>query len=110
MQRRQKRFIAILSFVLIMLTTFAYSALATNLSITGEANFRTPADIRVTSIAIEEAAGAVSEYAHFKKDTITTGFTLDNTSSSMSYNVTITKDGQSQTVELASIIAGSYNK
>jgi len=34
----------------------------------------------------------------------------DLTSQVVTYKVTITKDGQSQTVELASIIAGSYNK
>ena len=93
MRDKQRKFIAILSFVLIMLTTFAYSALATNLSITGEANFRTPANIRVTNIAIKNANGAVSEYANYTKDTITTGMTLNDSSSTMSYSVTITNSG-----------------
>ena len=93
MQRKQRSFIAILSFVLIMLTTYAYSALATNLSITGEANFRKVADIRVTNISINGASGATSEYENYKKDTITAGFTLNNTSSTMTYNVTITNNG-----------------
>ena len=34
----------------------------------------------------------------------------DLTSQVVTYKVTITKDGQSQTIELASIIEGSYNK
>ena len=94
MQRKQKSLIAILTFVLIMLTTYAYSALATNLSITGEANFRVPADIRVTNILMSEQTGSTLEYEpKFTKDTITTGFTLSNTSSNISYSVTIKNNG-----------------
>lgn len=93
MRDKQKKFMAILSFILIMLTTYAYSALATNLSITGEAVFRTPADIRVTNISINNANGATSEYANFRKDTITNGFVLNSSSSTMSYDVTITNSG-----------------
>jgi len=93
-QDKRKRLIAILSFVLIMVTTFAYSALATNLSITGEANFRTVADIRVSDIQLDSQTGTLQEYEpKFTKDTITTGFTLNSTSSSISYNVTITNNG-----------------
>ena len=94
MQRKQKSLIAVLTFVLIMLTTYAYSALATNLSITGEANFRVPADIRVTNILMSEQTGSTLEYEpKFTKDTITTGFTLSNTSSNISYSVTIKNNG-----------------
>ena len=47
MQDKRNRLLAILSFVLVMCTTLAYSALATNLAITGEATFRAVADMRV---------------------------------------------------------------
>ena len=57
MQNRQKRLITMLSFILIIITSFVYSALATNLAIIGEAMFRTPADIRVTNISQKEAVG-----------------------------------------------------
>ena len=94
MQNKQKCLITILTFVLIMLTTFAYSSLATNLAITGEAMFRTPADIRVTNISLDEANGATNEYEpRFTKDTITSGFTLNSTTSSISYTVRITNSG-----------------
>ena len=85
----------ILTTILIMLTTFAYSALATNLSIIGEANFRAISDIRVTNIELDNAEnGATLSYEpKYTKDTITNGFILPNSNSSISYNVTIKNNG-----------------
>ena len=84
----------IITTILIMLTTFAYSALATNLGITGEANFRTPADIRVTGINMTGHSDSTLSYEPtYKKDTITTGFNLASTSSTITYTVTITNNG-----------------
>ena len=91
--QRSKLFI--LTIFLVMITTFAYSALATNLAITGEANFRAISDIRVTDIDFEEAKnGATLSYdGIFTKDTITNGFVLPNANSEISYNITIKNKG-----------------
>ena len=95
MQDKRNRLLAILSFVLVMCTTLAYSALATNLAITGEATFRAVADMRVTDIQFDSVEnGATLSYdATYTKDTITAGFILPNANSSISYNVTITNKG-----------------
>ena len=85
----------ILTVVLILLNTFAYSALATNLSITGEAVMRAVSDIRVTNIAFDSAENDATLYyeSKYTKDTITNGFILPNANSSISYNVTIKNNG-----------------
>ena len=90
----QKKLFMLTTF-LIMLTTFAYSALATNLSITGEANIRAVSDIRVTNIELDNAknGGVLSYEPKYTKDTITNGFVLPNTNSEISYNVTIKNKG-----------------
>ena len=90
---QKNKLFLIVSF-LIVLTTFAYSALATNLSITGEANFRMISDIRVTDIEYKNSTSATQEFEpKFTKDTITNGFILPNQNSSISYDVTITNRG-----------------
>ena len=94
MQNKQKSLITVLSFILIMITTYAYSALATNLAITGDANFRTPADIRVTGINMTDHSNSTLLYEPtYKKDTITTGFNLASSLSNITYTVTITNNG-----------------
>ena len=91
----QNKTLFILTSFLIMLTTFAYSALATNLAITGEANFRVVSDIRVTNITLDSVENGATQYfdSKYTKDTITTGFILPNVNSSISYNVEITNKG-----------------
>jgi len=91
----RKSTIFILTVVLILLNTFAYSALATNLSITGEAVMRAVSDIRVTNITFDSAENDATLYyeSKYTKDTITNGFILPNANSSISYNVTIKNNG-----------------
>ena len=83
-----------LTVLLILLTTVAYSGLATSLAITGEATFRAVSDIRVTDISFNNAQDATQAYSStHTKDTITSGFVLSNQESEISYNVTITNNG-----------------
>ncbi len=91
----QKRKIYIFAVLLIVLTTFAYSALSTSLSITSEAKLRPISDIRVTKIELDGATnGGLESYSpQFTKDTITNGFVLPNLDSTISYNVTIANNG-----------------
>ena len=94
MRNDKKGLIGLLAVVLVILTTVAYSALATSLSITGEATFRAVSDIRVTNTRLKNATGATEQYtSRYTKDTITAGFTLNNSSSVISYDVTITNNG-----------------
>ena len=85
----------ILSIILVVLTTITYSALATNLAITGEATIRAVSDIRVTDIEIENASNdAVEEYApKYTKNTVTNGIKLPSSNSSITYTVEITNKG-----------------
>ena len=90
-----KKIIGILTIILIIMSTVAYSALATSLAITGEAVFRAVANIRVTDIRMSEISGGTSRYeSEYTKETITSVFTLTNTSSYVKYNVTITNNGE----------------
>lgn len=91
----QKGKLFILTLILILLNTFAYSALSTSLSITGEANFRSVKDIRIKDISYKESQNdAVLSYeSTYKKDTITNGFVLPNLNSSITYTITIQNKG-----------------
>ena len=57
LQLKFKNLIIIAFFALFFINTVAYSGLASNLSITSDAMFRTRADIRVTGIKLESASG-----------------------------------------------------
>ena len=85
----------VLSIILVVFTTITYSALATNLAITGEATIRAVSDIRVTDIDLDKAENdAVEEYApKYTKNTITNGIKLPSNNSSISYTVEITNKG-----------------
>ena len=90
-----KKRLIILSVILVILTTIAYSGLATNLAITGEATIRAVSDIRVTNIELDGAeGGAVEQYApKHTKNKITTGFILPNNNSTISYTIEIKNKG-----------------
>ena len=90
-----KKLVTLLSILFVALTTFAYSALSTSLAITSEVTFRAIADIRVNGIAINSASGgAVIQYeSKYSRDSISSGFTLPNANSSISYTVHIDNTG-----------------
>ena len=92
----RKRNLGILVLVLIILTSIAYSGLATSASITSEAIFRVKANIRVTDIRLKQAtSGAVIQYeSEYDVNSITSGFNLASTSSTISYEVDITNNGE----------------
>ena len=73
-----KKRLIFLTMILVVLTTIAYSGLATSMAITGEANIRALSDIRVTDIELDNAENnAVEEYApKYTKNTITNGIKL----------------------------------
>lgn len=94
-------FVSYTLFLLVVTTTIIYSSLSTKLALISDAMFRVPADIRVTGIKLESASnGAVENYSpKYDVSETTTGFTLPNADSSITYRVTITNYGyRDQTV------------
>lgn len=111
LQLKFKNLIIIAFFALFFINTVAYSGLASNLSITSDAMFRTRADIRVTGIKLESASGGALENYSPKYDVnnTTMGFTLPNGASSITYKITVTNFGdRNQTIY--SFIKQSINK
>ena len=106
-----KNLIITVFFALFLINTVAYSGLASKLSITSDAMFRTRADIRVTGIKLESASGGALENYSPKYDVnnTTMGFTLPNSASSITYKITVTNFGdRNQTIY--SFIKQSINK
>ena len=90
----QKKILLMLSVLLVMITSVAYSALSTSLSITSEVKFRVLADIRVNSVALENSNGGLLAYeSEYSKNTVSIGFTLPTSGSSISYRVHIDNAG-----------------
>ena len=92
-----KKLLTIISIILIVLSSVAYSGLATSLAITGEANIRAVTDIRITDIQMTSVSGSTLEQysSKYTKNTTTTGFLLYNTTDSITYTITIANKGDS---------------
>ena len=90
-----KLLICLTFLALFIFNTVAYSGLATKLAITSEAMFRPNVDIRITDIKLYSATnGAVESYSpKYNVDSTTTGFTLPNANSEITYKVTVTNYG-----------------
>lgn len=96
----------------LFLTSVAYSAFATSLAITSDATFRASADIRITSISLSNTEnGALVQYEpEYTINTITTGFVLPNSDSSITYKVTVKNFGDvDQTIYDITKVFGSDN-
>ena len=90
------KFLIMIAFLfLFFFNTVAYSGLASKLAITSEAMFRPITDIRVTGIKLVSASnGALESYSpKYNVDTTTTGFTLPNANSEITYKITVTNYG-----------------
>ena len=89
-----KKVLFIFGMFLVLTTTYAYSALATSLAITSEVKMRPLSDIRVNGIVINSASGATMQYeSEYSKNSISSGFILPSSSSSISYRVHIDNTG-----------------
>ena len=91
----QKRHLFVILIMCILTTTVAYSGLSTSLAITSEAIFRPTADIRITNIELESAKNnALEQYkSKYTKNTTTVGIKLPNTTSEITYKVTVENRG-----------------
>lgn len=85
----------LLFFVFTISLSVGYAALNSSLKISGEANFRVEADIRITDIRLYETTNmALENYkSKYSKDTITMGADLKQIDSTISYKVKITNSG-----------------
>ena len=89
-----KKMLLMISVILVMITSIAFSALSTSLAITSEVKFRPLADIRVNGIAMNNATGAMLAYdSDYSKNSVSNGFILPTTDSSISYRVHIDNTG-----------------
>ena len=110
--KRRKSLITFLTFVLIIFTTFTYSALSTRFQIITDVVIRVDADIRITDISLDSTSngGLISFDSNYTKNTITSGFKLPNLNSTISYNVTITNKGNiDQAIYNITTISSSNN-
>ncbi|MBO5182813.1 MAG: InlB B-repeat-containing protein [Bacilli bacterium] len=82
-------------FLMFLSTTIAYAGLSTKLAITAEAKFRPVADIRVTGISLSSVTGSARlQYEpEYNVNSTTTGFILPDTSSTITYKVTVANNG-----------------
>ena len=81
-----------LTLILIIILTIGYSAMTSELKISGNAAFRVEADIRITGIRVYEASngGSILYNPNFSRDSIITGITLPNLDSTVTFEVTVT--------------------
>ena len=94
MQKKHKKLLMLLTFILVVTSTIAYSALTSTLQIDAEAKLRTVSDIRVTGISLSSSSGATLQYeSSYDVDSITSGFILPTTESSITYKVTVANNG-----------------
>ena len=94
MNNSRNKFIAFLTVFLVLFTTFAYSALSTSLTITSNARFKVMANVRVDDIGLQSTNNSLISYdSEYTKNTISSGFKLTSTSSSINYNVVISNTG-----------------
>ena len=91
----RKKVLLLLSVLLVFMTTTAFSALSQSLTITSEVRFRVLVDIRVNGVALNSATnGATIGYeSDYSKNTVSNGFVLPNSDSSISYTVHIDNNG-----------------
>lgn len=91
----RKIMLLLTSILLTLVTSIAFSALSTSLAITSEVKFRFIADIRINSVSFVSASnGAQIGYeSDFSKNTVSNGFILPNSGSSISYRVHVDNSG-----------------
>ena len=84
----------ITSIILVFMSSIAYSALSTSLSISSEVRFRVLADIRINGVSLNSANNSTIAYeSEYSKNTVSNGFTLPSQGSSISYTVHIDNAG-----------------
>ena len=86
------KYIWVLVFVFIIMTSIGYAAMNQELQISGEAVFRVEADIRITDLKLLSATnGGIEEYnSRYGKSEVITGVTLPSLNSTVTYKVTVT--------------------
>ena len=85
-------------FIMILLTTvsilllqsIAYSAIASTMTIKGDAYARVDADIRITNFYVVSSTNATSSYEEFTKNNISSSINISSTTGTIQYAVEIT--------------------
>lgn len=86
------KYLWILIYLFIIITSIGYAAIEKTLLISGEAIFRVEEDIRITDLKFISASnGGMEEYnSQYSKAGVITGINLPNLDSSVTYEVTVT--------------------
>jgi len=92
---RTNKILFLLFCVITLSLTVGYSALNEELNISGEASFRVEEEIRITDLRLSETTnmGLENYKSKYSKNSITTGVTLPNIESTISYDVEIINSG-----------------
>ena len=94
MKKKYNSFLILFSLILVIITTIAYSAFTSSLQIQSEARLRAVSDIRVTGISLVNNDNATVQYeSNYGVSTISSGFVLPTTQSSITYKVQVKNDG-----------------
>ena len=108
----RKKSFTVLCILLILFTTYAYSALSTQLSIVTDANLKAIADIRFSNIFINNGqgdTGTILYQPEYGIDSLNTGFNLPTSSSTITYTATVANNGDFDYIIYDSSITSSNN-
>ena len=98
--KKHIRIIKIILVVTVCFLTIGFSSFTSQLGINGiSAQVRIQRDIRITSVAIDSVSGnALSNGEDYNVDTITSGISLPNANSTVTYNIEIINVGNTEAV------------
>lgn len=92
--KNKKVLVSVLMVLLVLGLSIGYSALASNLNITGiVTKVRLKSDIRITSFSISSVSNATSNYSEYNKQSVSMGISLPDEDSTATYKVTVTNIG-----------------
>ena len=109
-RNKTNTFLFYLLCVLTLSLTVGYAAINSDVSVSGEASFRTIEEIRISDVRMHEVTnGALESYSsNYNKDTVITGVDLPYTNSTITYKVEVTNYG-SVAMKIDSITNESFN-
>ena len=82
-------FIILIILLCFSFQTIAFSALSTTMNIDGVGYARMKTDVRITDVLLKNVNDATTNYDEFSKNTISTGITLNNNTSSVVYTIEV---------------------
>ena len=96
--------------IIVLSLSVGYSAITSDVSISGEASFRVEEELRVSNVSLYETTynGQESYQSKYSKDTVTMGVDLKETGSTVTYKIEFTNYG-TVAMRISSITQGSIS-